>query len=126
MGFGLSNDERRGATESFAAAFAIARRAGLALVPHAGELLGPDAVGAAVDMFEGLAAEVLVRASPWQLGPEQAALQARWFADWLGAACEQAPELGAEAGLYARRRRADSAAGRLRVTVHHQDLWVRP
>ena len=44
VGFGLSNDERRGETESFAAAFAIARRAGLALVPHAGELLGPEAV----------------------------------------------------------------------------------
>jgi adenosine deaminase len=44
VGFGLSNDERRGATEEFAPAFAIARRAGLALVPHAGELLGPTAV----------------------------------------------------------------------------------
>lgn len=44
VGFGLSNDERRGVTEEFAAAFAIARRGGLALVPHAGELLGPTAV----------------------------------------------------------------------------------
>jgi adenosine deaminase len=44
VGFGLSNDERRGLTEEFAPAFAIARRAGLALVPHAGELLGPTAV----------------------------------------------------------------------------------
>ena len=44
VGFGLSNDERRGDTEAFAPAFAIARRAGLALVPHAGELLGPEAV----------------------------------------------------------------------------------
>lgn len=44
VGFGLSNDERRGATQEFAAAFEIARRAGLALVPHAGELLGPTAV----------------------------------------------------------------------------------
>lgn len=44
VGFGLSNDERRGATEEFAAAFRIAREAGLALVPHAGELLGPTAV----------------------------------------------------------------------------------
>ena len=44
VGFGLSNDERRGATADFAPAFAIARRAGLALVPHAGELLGPTAV----------------------------------------------------------------------------------
>ncbi|MFN2320620.1 MAG: adenosine deaminase [Dermatophilaceae bacterium] len=44
VGFGLSNDERRGVTEEFAHAFAIAERAGLALVPHAGELLGPAAV----------------------------------------------------------------------------------
>ena len=44
VGFGLSNDERRGVTEEFAHAFSIAERAGLALVPHAGELLGPAAV----------------------------------------------------------------------------------
>jgi len=44
LGFGLSNDERRGLVEDFAAAFAIARRGGLALVPHGGELLGAQAV----------------------------------------------------------------------------------
>jgi adenosine deaminase len=44
VGFGLSNDERRGVTADFAAAFGIARRAGLALVPHGGELLGAQAV----------------------------------------------------------------------------------
>jgi len=44
IGFGLSNDERRGSTTEFARAFAIARRAGLALLPHAGELLGPQQV----------------------------------------------------------------------------------
>jgi len=44
VGFGLSNDERRGSTAEFAAAFDIARRAGLACVPHGGELLGADAV----------------------------------------------------------------------------------
>ncbi|NYG06370.1 adenosine deaminase [Phycicoccus badiiscoriae] len=44
VGFGISNDERRGQTSDFAPAFEIARRAGLALVPHAGELLGPAAV----------------------------------------------------------------------------------
>ena len=44
VGFGLSNDERRGETAQFAPAFTIARRAGLALVPHGGELLGPAAV----------------------------------------------------------------------------------
>jgi adenosine deaminase len=44
VGFGLSNDERRGSTQDFAPAFDIARRAGLACVPHGGELLGAAAV----------------------------------------------------------------------------------
>ena len=44
VGFGLSNDERRGNTVEFAPAFSIARRAGLACVPHGGELLGAAAV----------------------------------------------------------------------------------
>jgi adenosine deaminase len=44
VGFGLSNDERRGVTEEFAPAFRIAERAGLMLVPHGGELLGPASV----------------------------------------------------------------------------------
>lgn len=41
VGFGLSNDERRGDTAEWAGAFRIARKAGLAAVPHGGELLGP-------------------------------------------------------------------------------------
>ncbi|MBM7824905.1 adenosine deaminase [Arcanobacterium pluranimalium] len=41
VGFGLSNDERRGNTPEWAGAFDIARKAGLASVPHGGELLGP-------------------------------------------------------------------------------------
>jgi len=49
VGFGLSNDERRGSTPEFAAAFRIAARAGLASVPHAGELLGPRAVRETLD-----------------------------------------------------------------------------
>jgi len=52
VGFGLSNDERRGVTEEFAPAFGIARRAGLALVPHAGELLGPTAVETTLEAIE--------------------------------------------------------------------------
>lgn len=49
VGFGLSNDERRGDTEQFAPAFAIARAAGLASVPHGGELLGADHVDHVLD-----------------------------------------------------------------------------
>jgi len=44
VGFGLSNDERRGALPDFSPAFEIARRGHLALVPHGGELLGPASV----------------------------------------------------------------------------------
>jgi adenosine deaminase len=49
VGFGLSNDERRGVTEEFAPAFAIAERAGLMLAPHGGELLGPRSVRTCLD-----------------------------------------------------------------------------
>jgi adenosine deaminase len=49
VGFGLSNDERRGRTEEFAPAFAIAERAGLMLAPHGGELLGPHSVRTCLD-----------------------------------------------------------------------------
>lgn len=49
LAFGLSNDERRGATGDFAPAFRIARDAGLASVPHAGELLGPQAIAETLD-----------------------------------------------------------------------------
>jgi hypothetical protein len=89
-------------------------------------LLGPDAAGAAVDACTRLGLEVLCRPSPWLLGAGQAALSAEWFSGWLGAACEQQPELGAVAPSYARRRLAEAVEGRLSVTVHHQDLLARP
>jgi hypothetical protein len=85
-------------------------------------LLGPDAVDATVDAFTRHGVDVLVRPSPWRLGGDQAELAAEWFAGWLGAACEQRPELAGPAVEYARRRRADAAAGRLGVVVHHSDL----
>jgi adenosine deaminase len=49
VGFGLSNDERRGGAADFAAAFRIAARAGLLSVPHGGELAGPASVRACLD-----------------------------------------------------------------------------
>src|SRR5690606_23506893 len=49
VGFGLSNDERRGRTEEFRGAFDIARRADLMLVPHGGELRGPAHVATCLD-----------------------------------------------------------------------------
>src|ERR1700683_2900129 len=49
IGFGLSNDERRGITSEFAPAFRIAARAGLVSDPHGGELEGPASVRACPD-----------------------------------------------------------------------------
>jgi adenosine deaminase len=49
IGFGLSNDERRGAAAEFATAFRIAARSGLLLTPHGGELCGPASVRACLD-----------------------------------------------------------------------------
>lgn len=49
VGFGLSNDERRGRTSDFAPAFRIAERAGLLLAPHGGELRGPEHVRTCLD-----------------------------------------------------------------------------
>jgi adenosine deaminase len=49
VGFGLSNDERRGRTSDFAPAFDIARRAGLLSAPHGGELRGADSVSGVLD-----------------------------------------------------------------------------
>ncbi|TDE00935.1 adenosine deaminase [Jiangella asiatica] len=49
VGFGLSNDERRGVISEFAPAFTIANRADLLSVPHGGELRGPDSAQACLD-----------------------------------------------------------------------------
>jgi adenosine deaminase len=49
VGFGLSNDERRGRTGDFAPAFRIAERGGLLLAPHGGELRGPEHIRLCLD-----------------------------------------------------------------------------
>ena len=95
-------------------------------VVGSGRLLGPEAVAAAVGGFTSRGYCVLVRSSPWRLGPAQAGLAAEWFAGWLAAACQQRPELQVEAVSYARQRLAAATAGRLGVTVQHQDLLADP
>jgi hypothetical protein len=91
-----------------------------------GALLGPDAVGFAVRTFRRLGAGILVRPSPWRLGPADAALTAEWFTGWIAAAREQDASLAAECEPYARRRLAQARAGQLAVTVGHADLLVLP
>jgi hypothetical protein len=108
------------------------RRVGAAFDAHQrrtreeGRLLGPDAVGVALEEFGRLGAEVLVRPSPWLLGATHADLAAEWLTGWVGAACEQQVELTAETETYTRRRLAEARARQLAVTVEHADLLVLP
>jgi hypothetical protein len=81
--------------------------------------LGPDAVAAALELLGG---DVLVRPSPWHLGPAHAELMSAWFGGWVDAACEKEPELAPEAGAYRHRRLAEAHE----ATVAHADLLVLP
>jgi adenosine deaminase len=92
VGFGLSNDERRGDTAEFSRAFRIAVEAGLASVPHGGELLGPSHVR-----------EVLAALEPDRLGhgvraSEDPALLAEVVA--RGIALEVCPASNVGLGVY--------------------------
>jgi adenosine deaminase/aminodeoxyfutalosine deaminase len=53
VAFGIGGDEERGPAEWFADVFRYAREAGLMLVPHAGETVGPESVRAALDLGAG-------------------------------------------------------------------------
>lgn len=92
VGFGLSNDERRGFARDFDRAFTIAREGGLLAAPHGGELSGPSSVR---DCLEDLHAKRVghgVRAAedPWLL---------RQLAD-RGVTCEVCPASNVALGVY--------------------------
>ncbi|NHC15204.1 adenosine deaminase [Motilibacter sp. E257] len=94
VGFGLSNDERRGRTEDFGPAFAIAARAGLPGVPHGGELLGPESVRACVSALGARRLGHGVRAA------EDPALLEELAA--AGVACEVCPSSNVSLGVFDR------------------------
>ncbi|MBO8191395.1 adenosine deaminase [Streptomyces oryzae] len=69
VGFGLSNDERRGFARDFDRAFTIAREGGLLAAPHGGELSGPSSVRDCLDDLRATRVGHGVRAAedPWLL-----------------------------------------------------------
>jgi adenosine deaminase len=93
IGFGLSNDERRGPAAEFTRAFRIAERAGLLLVPHGGELSGPESVAACIDELHASRIGHGVRSA------ESPELVERLAA--LGIACEVCPASNVSLGVYA-------------------------
>lgn len=92
VGFGLSNDERRGTTADFAPAFRIAERAGLLLAPHGGELRGPDHVRTCLDALHAQRLGHGVRST------EDPAVLARVAA--AGVALEVCPTSNVALGVY--------------------------
>ncbi|WP_269853754.1 adenosine deaminase [Streptomyces sp. RPT161] len=96
VGFGLSNDERRGLARDFDRAFAIARDGGLLAAPHGGELAGPYSVR---DCLDDLRAERIghgVRAA------EDPRLLARLAERQI--TCEVCPSSNVALGVYANQR----------------------
>ncbi|WNZ07446.1 methyltransferase domain-containing protein [Streptomyces sp. 11x1] len=93
---------------------------------RASDLLGPDAITVACEAFAQRGATVRVHPSPWQLDTRHTALVEEWLRGWVGAACEQRPEITERAEAYLRDRLAANAAGELRAVVHHSDLLALP
>ncbi|MCL2732714.1 MAG: adenosine deaminase [Actinomycetia bacterium] len=92
IGFGLSNDERRGLARDFDRAFAIARDGGLLAVPHGGELAGPSSVRDCLDDLHAQRVGHGVRAA------EDPVLLRR-LAD-SGVTCEVCPASNVALGVY--------------------------
>jgi hypothetical protein len=91
-----------------------------------GPLLGPDAVAFAAEAFARRGAEVLVRDSPWHLGPQHRELATEWLNGWVAAAREQESALAPQTDGYVRRRLRQLAAGEITVSVGHADLLALP
>lgn len=92
VGFGLSNDERRGLARDFDRAFAIARRGGLLSAPHGGELSGAASVRDCLDDLQAQRIGHGVRAA------EDPRLLAR-LAE-AGVTCEVCPASNVALGVY--------------------------
>ncbi|WP_436520134.1 class I SAM-dependent methyltransferase [Actinoplanes sp. HUAS TT8] len=78
--------------------------------------LGPDAPDYAAAAFEKAGARVIIRESPWQLGPQRPELTAEWLRGWVGAAVEQRPDL--QFDDYLATRTADLPT----IAVGHKDV----
>ena len=89
-----------------------------------GPALGPDAVATLAMLLRNLGYEVIVRPSPWRLGPEQRAMQTALLEGWVNAARQIAPEAEDEWADWQARRRRWIEGGASRLRVGHGDLFA--
>ena len=89
-----------------------------------GPALGPGALRAAVDIFQGAGYDVRTAPSDWVLSRTSApdALQEQLIDGWAGAAAAIAPDRAAIVAAWRRRRLDHVASGRSRLVVGHHDV----
>ncbi len=91
-----------------------------------GPALGPAAARRAEALFGERGYRTWLSASPWVLGPEDAALVRSLIEGWASAAAEQRPEEADRVRAWAERRRAGSTGQHSRLVVGHLDLLALP
>jgi SAM-dependent methyltransferase len=91
-----------------------------------GPALGPEGADAAETFFRGRGYRTWLAASPWTLGPADAALVLALIDGWAAAAAEQRPDLANTVHGWAERRRSTVAGGDFALVVTHQDLLALP
>jgi SAM-dependent methyltransferase len=90
-----------------------------------GPALGPGAVQAAIDAFTANGYASLRVRSDWQIDAEPA-LQLALATGWCEAACELAPQRRDRIAVWLEQRAAEIEAGKLAITVGHEDLLFLP
>jgi hypothetical protein len=86
-----------------------------------GQALGPDAVNTAKTILEGAGFEVAIAPSPWQLGPEDAALQ-QALVEGIAHAAAEAGEVSALSWKAIRMAGATNSS----CTIGHSDIVAIP
>lgn len=89
-----------------------------------GQALGPDATRYTVDAFAKAGFEVMERASDWNLGPDQMALQQATLNGWYDAAIDQAPTQIERINHWFAQRQSQHTQTHFRVG--HRDILALP
>jgi hypothetical protein len=89
-------------------------------------LLGRHAAAVARGLFLQAGWRVRPTDTLWRLDERERQLLGEWFEGWVGAACEQRPELRENYADYLDLRRSQLRRGVLEAVIHHTDLLAWP